>query len=162
MAAWFKANKMAVNTKKTKYIIFHPRGKKIDMQGKEVVYNDNEEQDQDASRIHKLDRVHNNSEKAEYRAYKLLGIYIDENLSFDRNTKALTAKLARSIYSLNRVKNVLPQRLLMHLYNALISSYLQYCIIIASDTSNKNIEEICKMQKKAIRQSTYGTTICNA
>jgi hypothetical protein len=28
-AAWFRANKMVVNTKKTKYIIFHPKGKTL-------------------------------------------------------------------------------------------------------------------------------------
>jgi hypothetical protein len=30
IARWFRANKMAVNVSKTKYIIFHTRGKNID------------------------------------------------------------------------------------------------------------------------------------
>jgi hypothetical protein len=30
IAHWFRANKMAVNVSKTKYIIFHTRGKHID------------------------------------------------------------------------------------------------------------------------------------
>ena len=30
MAIWFKANKLAVNKNKTKYMIFHVKGKKIE------------------------------------------------------------------------------------------------------------------------------------
>jgi hypothetical protein len=30
---WFRANKMAVNVKKTKFIIFHSRGKKVSLMG---------------------------------------------------------------------------------------------------------------------------------
>ena len=30
IATWFRANKMAVNTNKTKYMLFHTKGKKID------------------------------------------------------------------------------------------------------------------------------------
>jgi lipopolysaccharide export system protein LptA len=29
LANWFRANKMSVNTNKTKFIIFHTRGKKV-------------------------------------------------------------------------------------------------------------------------------------
>jgi hypothetical protein len=34
LAVWFKVNRMAVNVNKTNYIIFHTRGKKIDLMGK--------------------------------------------------------------------------------------------------------------------------------
>jgi hypothetical protein len=42
LSAWFKANKMAVNVKKTNYIIFHTPGKKIDANCPDVVFNSNE------------------------------------------------------------------------------------------------------------------------
>jgi hypothetical protein len=41
-AAWFRANKMVVNTKKTKYIIFYSKGKKVEMNGMNIIYDDNE------------------------------------------------------------------------------------------------------------------------
>mgnify|MGYP002654881191 CR=1 FL=1 len=41
IARWFRSNKMAVNVGKTKFIIFHTKGKKID-QTIELTYDDNE------------------------------------------------------------------------------------------------------------------------
>ena len=75
---------MAVNTKKTKYIIFRTKGKKIDMQGKEIVFNDNDpEAPQNQQLIQKLDRIHNNNNDKEQRTYRLLGVLLDEYLSLD-------------------------------------------------------------------------------
>jgi hypothetical protein len=42
LAVWFKANKMAVNVKKTQYIIFRTRGKKVDLSDLDVVFNSND------------------------------------------------------------------------------------------------------------------------
>ena len=41
LSEWFKANKIKVNTSKTKFIIFHPKGKKINMNGKNIFFDDN-------------------------------------------------------------------------------------------------------------------------
>jgi hypothetical protein len=37
IAHWFRANKMVVNISKTKFIIFHNKGKTVDMNGLNVV-----------------------------------------------------------------------------------------------------------------------------
>jgi hypothetical protein len=42
LANWFRSNKMAVNISKTKYIIFHGKGKKVNLTNLSVVYNDND------------------------------------------------------------------------------------------------------------------------
>jgi hypothetical protein len=39
---WFRANKMAVNTSITKYIIFHTRGKNVDTQELNLFFDDND------------------------------------------------------------------------------------------------------------------------
>jgi hypothetical protein len=41
IAHWFRANKMAVNVNKTKFIIFHTKGKRVDP-GVSLIYDDNE------------------------------------------------------------------------------------------------------------------------
>jgi hypothetical protein len=41
-AAWFRANKMVINTKKTKYIIFYSKGKKVEANELNLIYDDNE------------------------------------------------------------------------------------------------------------------------
>jgi hypothetical protein len=42
IAVWFRANKLAVNISKTKYIIFRMKGKSIDDNTPSIVYNENE------------------------------------------------------------------------------------------------------------------------
>ncbi len=39
---WLRSNKMAINTAKTKYIVFRTRGKRIAPADCQLVYNDNE------------------------------------------------------------------------------------------------------------------------
>ena len=42
LANWFRANKMALNVSKTKFIIFHTKGKKFNFEENSIVYNENE------------------------------------------------------------------------------------------------------------------------
>jgi hypothetical protein len=62
----------------------------------------------DQSKISEIERVHDNHPDKELRAYKTLGVYFDEHLTFARHVEVLIAKLSRAIYMLGRVKNVLP------------------------------------------------------
>ncbi len=73
---------MAVNVSKTKYIIFHTRGKNIDPNLK-VYYNDNEPNENKPDLIYELERIYSNHITPELRSYKLLGIHLDEHLTFD-------------------------------------------------------------------------------
>ena len=152
LSAWFRANKMAVNTAKTKYLIFHTKGKQINMGGKQILFNENDENaPQLPQNINPLERIHLGHHTKSLRTYKLLGIHLDENLTFDTNTNFLITKLAKSIHCINKVKNTLPHKALLSLYYAIIHSHLSYCTTITSSTSNSNINKITKMQKKAIR-----------
>jgi hypothetical protein len=145
IARWFRANRMVVNVDKTKFIIFHTKGKKIDRN------DDNEPGENIPSLIHPIERFHSNHPNPKCRSYKILGIFIDENLTFDLHTNHITAKLNRSLYCMNKVKNFLPQPAMKSLYYALIHSHLSYCPIIASCASNTNTKKILTSQKKAIR-----------
>jgi hypothetical protein len=151
LALWFRANKLAVNTNKTKYIIFHTKGKKIGDIGQGVVFDNNEDGEHNTSFITPLERIHNNHPNKELQSFKLLGILLDEHLSFDHNTKALLAKLSRAAHFMNRVKNIIPQKALLALYYSLGHCHLTYCPNIAGSTSASNINKIAKAQKKLIR-----------
>jgi hypothetical protein len=59
MATWFRCNKMAVNTSKTKFIIFRTRGKVIDNDNVSIIFNDNEPNaDENPDLIFPLTRVY--------------------------------------------------------------------------------------------------------
>jgi hypothetical protein len=150
VARWFRANKMAVNVGKTKFILFHTKGKLIDP-NIELTYDDNEPNSNDPTLIHPVERFHSSHPNPSCRAYKILGVYIDETLSFDFHTQYIISKLNRSLYCINKVKNFLPTEAMRSLYFALIHSHLSYCPIITSCASNSNIQKIAKIQKKAVR-----------
>ena len=157
LANWFRANRMTVNVSKTKYIIFRPKGVKInvDLEKEGVIYNSNELGGQiDNTKIFKLGRIYNDHVDPNERTYKFLGIYLDEFLSFDNHCKHTSNKLARSNFIINRVKNLLPQKALKTLYFSLIHPHLLYGLPIYSCTSQKNINKIFLMQKKSIRLIT--------
>jgi hypothetical protein len=143
---------MAVNTSKTKYIIFHSKGKKLDFKKEQVIFDNNEiGTPTDPLLNSPLEHVHNNNPDNSNKALKLLGIYLDENLTFNYNTNFLCNKLSKSIYMLNQHKNVLPTKTLGNLYFGLVHPHLIYCINITSCTSKTNLKRIGKLQKKAIR-----------
>ncbi|MFN9909008.1 MAG: reverse transcriptase domain-containing protein, partial [bacterium] len=69
---WFRSNKMAVNTAKTKFIVFRTRGKRIDPADCIVLYNNNEiEEIENPDLITPVTRVYNEGEET---SFKLLGI----------------------------------------------------------------------------------------
>jgi hypothetical protein len=152
LAQWFKANRMAVNADKTHFMVFHTKGKKVDLNGKQIVYDENDPQRPiDPSLCTPLTRIHNNHVNKQYRSFKLLGVKLDENLSFQANTEFVITKLSRAIFMINRVKNILPPRALLTLYYTLFHCHLLYCATMLGCASNTNIDKIYKLQKKVIR-----------
>lgn len=150
-ANWFKANRLGVNASKTKYIIFHNRGKIINLQGKKVLFDNNDPTfPHNPNLVTELERICK-SNTLPTQSYKLLGIYFDENLSFKYHINHLQSKISKGIYLLNRVKNILPRKALKSLYYAYVHSHLTYCPIILSCSSSTDVTKIFKLQKKAIR-----------
>jgi Reverse transcriptase (RNA-dependent DNA polymerase) len=158
LSMWFRANKMAVNVKKTKYIIFKPKSKKVTIEkGEGVLFNNNDlNEPNDESKIFELDRIYDDNPNIHDRSFKLLGVYLDENLSFNHHCNFICNKLSQSNYIISRVKNMLPRNALRTLYFSLFHPHLLYCLPLYSCTTAKNLNKIKILQKKVIR------SICNS
>jgi hypothetical protein len=84
MAVWFRATKLTVNINKTKYMIFRPKGKTIDIEPI-IVYNENEpNHPHDNNLVTVLERYHDKHDSPECRSYKLLRIFLDKRMVTDR------------------------------------------------------------------------------
>jgi hypothetical protein len=138
---WFAANRLSINTTKTKYILFHspnrqhlacPSAIKIGGQA--------------------LERVH---------TIKFLGVLIHENLSWKSHIDDRANKLAKSIGVLNRLKHQLPAHTLLTLYNSLISPHFQYAITSWGNFQQQYIKRLEILQKKAIRIITNSSYNCH-
>ena len=152
IAIWMSANKLAVNVSKCKFIIFHHRNKKINLDNLSISLNYNEDGNTSLTcNIYPLERIHNNNPNKDDRTYKYLGILLDENLTFNSHVDSICNKLSRGIFSLRRAKPYLSLKALRTLYFSLVHCHLQYCSTIINCTSHKNIKRIFTLQKKAIR-----------
>ena len=83
------------NVSKTKFIIVHTHGKKVDLDGKKIIFDNNDPSSPfDPNLACELERVHNNHTDPSSRSYKLLGILLDEHLTFHHHIDYLKSKLS--------------------------------------------------------------------
>jgi hypothetical protein len=125
---WFDINKLSLNLKKTKFIIFG--NKKINEQAK-LKINDVE-----------IERVNENT---------FLGTIIDNKLNWKPQINNIKSKISKTIAILYKIKNILNQNSLYILYCSLILPYITYCVEVWGNAYKTNINQIFLLQKKAIR-----------
>ncbi len=82
---------------------------------------------------------------------KFLGLYIDPSFSFNFHAKQIHRKISSALYFMRTAKNILNTKALTSLYYSLIHSHLIYAIQIWSTCSQHLINNLFKLQKKAIR-----------
>lgn len=138
---WCNSNKLSINLKKNKYMLFQPT-QKVNIRDIPVINVNN----------HIIDRVN---------TYPFLGIILDDQLKWTDHVNRLCSKLKQNLYMLNSVKHLLPKKQLLELYYAHIYSRITYGIHIWGPMINltqKN--KISQEQRKALRyiaNSTYRT-----
>ena len=125
---WLCANKLSLNCKKSKAMIFHFPQKHISYPN---IYIDN-------TLIEYVD------------TFNFLGIFIDKNLKWKSHCSYIAGKMSKVVGILNKLKHFVPPKILFSIYNALIVPHLNYGNILWGD---KN-EEIFLIQKKAVRVMT--------
>jgi len=151
---WFISNKMAVNTSKTKFIVFRTHGKKINSEECILLFNNNEiGKPTDNSLIFPIDRIHNDGNE---KSFKLLGVLFDEYLSFNDHINSICSKISKSLFCIRRIKNFVDQNTMKMLYFAMIHSHIVYCLSIYGCAYTTNLQKIRIKQKEAIR------LVCNA
>ena len=124
---WLCLNKLSLNVKKTKYMLFHNRQRNIDSVIPSLHINN-----------HFIDRV---------KDFNFLGITIDQHMSWDAHLNKISSKISRTIGILSRLKKFLPREILLMIYNALIVPHIQYGILCWGHKYNR----IWKLQKRALR-----------
>ena len=138
---WFQANRLKINASKTSLMIFKPKNKKIQ---------DN---------IIKL--YINDAEVTKVQSTKFLGVIIDENLSWKEHVDDITKKISKFIGILNRLKSDLPLRILVNLYNTMILPYLNYCNVVWGNCAIYLIQQLFRLQKRAIRTITNSSYLAH-
>ena len=105
----------------------------------------------DKNLIYNVERVSFKNINEDDRHFTLLGIYLDENLTFEKHINNLCAKLSKALYFMRKSKNILSLQALRSLYFALFHSHLLYCITITGCATKTRLDKIKILQKKPIR-----------
>jgi hypothetical protein len=80
----------------------------------QLTYDDNEPNMYNPDLIHPIERFYSNHPIIANRAYKILGVNLDKHFTFECHTNFILTKLNRSLYGINKVKNILPHLPLNH------------------------------------------------
>ena len=106
---WLAVNKLSLNVKKTKYIIFHAINKRIEGVVPDLTINGIP-----------LERV---------QTFNFLGLLLNENMSWKPHIDLLSNKLAKYAGVLNKLKRFLPIHILRTLYLSMAQSRMMYGIL---------------------------------
>ena len=130
---WFKANKLSLNSKKTKYTLFHKKSVRDDLPLK----------------LPALKIADDIIERK--TAIKFLGVMLDENITWEEHIRTVENKLAKNIGLLYRAKPLLEEKSLKSIYFAYTHSYLNYANIAWGSTYRTKLKTIHFHQKSAVR-----------
>ena len=122
---WLCANKLSLNTSKTKFITFHLPQKQISSP----------------------QLIINNEPITQTKTFDFLGITINENLNWNPHIGKISNKISKICGILSKLKHLVPQFVLHTLYNSLIAPHINYGILLWGQMTNK----ILKLQKRAVR-----------
>ncbi len=134
LSEWFRASRLSLNISKTNYILFGNRRKCL------------------ADKKFKICIDGNTIERVTFT--KFLGVYIDEDLNWKQHTAQISKKISKSLGILNRVKYILPRKVLVTLYRTMIHPYLIYCNIVWGGASLLALNRLECLQKRALRLIT--------
>ena len=82
---------------------------------------------------------------------KFLGVYFDQNLTFKKHISLVTSRLASLSSLFYRLKDTIPEFALKCIYNAHVSSILNYCNVIWANTFHTHLIPLIRIQKRIIR-----------
>ena len=130
---WLAVNKLSLNIKKTKYIVFHAINKNIEGMLPELSIN---------GII--IERVQN---------FNFLGLLFNEHMFWKPHIDIIASKLMKFSGILNKLKKFLPSHILRTLYFSMVQSRLTYGIL----AWGFEYQRFVKLQKRFIRIISLST-----
>ena len=129
---WLALNKLSLNVKKTKMMLFHYKQRNV------------------TTIIPKLEI--NGTPIERVNEFNFLGIHLDENMTWKPHVKKVACKIACTVGTMKRLKKFMPLKIMKLIYNSLVVPHINYGLILWGH----KIKRINKLQKWAVR------TIINA
>ena len=85
------------------------------------------------------------------RSAKYLGVVIDSELKWTYHINELSSRLSSRLYILRKLRKNLPYNNFNCIYYAIFQSCIDYCLSVWGSTSEKHLNHLQKLQKRAAR-----------
>ena len=122
---WLTANGLKLNTTKSKYIMFRKQNKNIP-----------------------LFNIHINNVNIEsVQNFNFLGLHLSSDMTWNFHTNEVSKKISRNIGILKKLQLIVPNNILLTIYNTLILPHINYCLLSWGSKPDK----IFQLQKRAVR-----------
>lgn len=135
ISLWFKLNKLSLNVKKTNFMIFRPKNKKLPNDEINIKIDDIS-----------VERVNHT---------KFLGVVINDKLTWDDHIKTILNKASKSIGIIYRIRHNIPSSTLINLYYTLVHPYYEYCNIVWGSNNSTIFQCLGRSQKRAVRAVVF-------
>ena len=128
LSLWFRVNRLSLNVKKTIFILFRIKNKRLT----------------ENIKIH-LDRV----DISRVTTTKFVGVIINETLTLDDHMKLIYNNIFESIGIIQRVSYNLPTSVLLSLYYRMVHPYYVYFNIIWANVKSKYLKNCQHLSAKS-------------
>ena len=133
---WLTANKLTLNTKKSNFVIFRPRQKKLEYE----------------VNLNVIDNNTNTLTSLECKEYvKYLGVLIDSHLSWKFHIDYVASKLSKIVGIIARLRHLVPFNTLLSIYQSLMFPYLTFGLSAWGQAAQLHLNKLLLLQKRAIR-----------
>ena len=120
---WLLVNKLSLNKLKSKFMLFHQPQKRVTIPKLKI----------------------NNTLIECVDEFNYLGLIINKHLKWNSHVNKIGNKISQTIGVINKLKQLIPQKTLLTIYNSVILPHINYCILAWGHDSNR----ILKLQKKS-------------
>ena len=133
VSAWLVSNKLTLNIKKSKFMIFSNKKKDV----------------------HELSVKINNKPLERCSSYKYLGIIIDEKLNWGKHLDYICKKVSKACGALAKIRHCASLDLQKEIYYALFYSYARYGISVRGNATPLTLTPLKVLNHRAARIMTF-------
>ena len=126
---WVYSNGLALNLKKTCYMVFSKR--RVDLSSLQV-------------------KIDNTPIERKTEA-RFLGVIVDDKLKWASHIRAVKSKMSRFIGIMFKIKRKLPIKARLQIFQSLVQSHLNFCSLVWGFAAKSHIDSLFTKQKQGIR-----------
>ena len=128
---WCTVNKLTINTKKSKLMVFGSRAK--------------------VKKVKQIQIFMNGDVLQKVPTFKYLGLILDSTLSYNSHISSVIRTVLHKMTLLSKMKRYLNNNVALSIYKSMLVPYLDYADVIFHNTSSGDLDKLQRLQNRCLR-----------